>query len=177
MLRAIVLERMLGLFILAQLVHIARWRWRRPDAYLLWFLRVWLILPTICILAWIGGWSLHDGTVDWDNALAWFGAWIGYGALCGAYVMIYPAITDLSPSLEILRQLRRTPHQALPVGDLRINTVAGVHGVVHRLLNLQSSGLIVMSDGVLQVAPKGRRVAAVLSAYRAVLGIKQGAGG
>jgi hypothetical protein len=177
MLRTIVLERMLGLFVIAQLVHIVRWQWGPPAGYLFWFLKIWLILPTICIVLWIAGWSVHDGAVDWDNALAWFGAWVGYGALCGAYVMIYPAITDLSPSLEILRQLRSAPQQALPVSDVKINTVEGVHGVVHRLVNLQSSGLITMSDGMFRVTPAGWRIATVLSAYRAILGIKQGAGG
>jgi hypothetical protein len=177
MLRAIVLERMLGLFVIAQLVHIARWQWCLPAQYLFWFLRVWVVLPTIFILLWIGGWSIEDGGIDWDNALAWFGAWIGYGALCGAYLMIYPAITDLSPSLEILRQLRSAPRQALPVGDLKINTVGGVHGVVHRLVNLQSSGLITASDGMLRVTPPGARIAAVLNAYRAILGIERGTGG
>jgi hypothetical protein len=178
MLRALVLERMFGLFVIAQIVHIARWkRGGPPSDYLLWFVRFWLVLPTLCVAAWLAGGALYTGTFDPDELLCWFGALIGYGALCGAYVMIYPAISELSPSLEILRQLRDAPGHVLSIGAIKMTTVAGVHGLVHRLSNLQSSGLIVMRGGVFITTRKGRRIAVVVSAYRAMLGIKPGTGG
>jgi len=172
-----VLERMLWLFVLAQVVHIARWRWGAPSGYLFWFLRVWLILPVLGIVIWLGGRALYLHSVDQEEAVGWLGVIVGYGALCGAYVMIYPAISDLSPSLEILRELDDAPGRTLPVDEIKIVAVAGVDSVSHRLENLQSSGLLIASNDVLTVTAKGRLIAAVLTAYRGILGIKQGAGG
>ena len=114
MLRALVLEQMLGLFVVAQIIHVVWWRWRRPSSYLLWFFKVWIVVPILCLIAWLVGWAYHAQRIDLDNAIAWFGAFVGYSALCGAYVMIYPAISELSsPSLEILRELSNAPNSAM----------------------------------------------------------------
>jgi hypothetical protein len=178
MLRALVLERMLALFAIAQVIHIVRWRWRRPSGYLLWFFKVWIVVPALCIAAWLVGLAYAAQRIDWDNAIAWFGAFVGYSALCGAYVMIYPGISELSsPSLEILRELHNAPDCAMPVAAVRILPLSGAESVRHRIAGLQASGLVDLRDGFLTVTPKGRRIAAVLNAYRAMLGIAPGAGG
>lgn len=178
MLRALVLERMLGLFVIAQIVHVVRWRWSRPPGYLLWFFKVWIVVPALCLVIWLAGWAYHAQRIDWDDAIAWFGAFIGYSALCGAYVMIYPAISELSsPSLEILRELRNAPNCAMPIDAIRILPLSGAESVLHRISSLQASGLVDVQNGVLTVTPKGRRIASALNAFRAVLGIAPGAGG
>lgn len=177
MLGALSLERMLALFASAQCVHIVRWRCGKPPGYLFWFLRLWLILPTVCVAVWLTSAALFPGEIDWNDTINWVGALIGYVALCGAYVMIYPAISELSPSLEILRDLRNSPARALPISELKIVEVGGVDGFLHRLVNLQNSRLITTKGDVLQVTLAGLRIAAVLNAYRRVLGIKPGVGG
>jgi hypothetical protein len=170
MLGVAVLERMLGLFVLAQCLHIAWWRWRRPSGYLFWFLKAWLIGPALCITFWLVGLALSSGAVDWGDVLV-------YGALCGAYVMIYPAISELSPSLELLRMLQRAPGATLAIASIEIATVVGLQSVIQRVANLQSSGFAIREDGVMQVTPKGYRIASLVDAYRRLLGIKQRAGG
>jgi hypothetical protein len=177
MLGVVVLERMLGLFLLAQIVHIAWWRWRRPSAYLFWFLEIWLIVPAFFIALWLGIRAVQAEGIDWNDALAWFGAFVGHGALCGAYVMVYPAISELSPSLELLWAILRAPDKALPIASIEIPTVGGVQSVAHRVANLQSSGLAVMEEGILMVSPSGRRIASAIETYRRLLGIKYRAGG
>ena len=178
MLRALVLERMLVLFAIAQIVHVVRWRRSRPSGYLLWFFKVWLVVPALCLVAWLAGSAYAEQRLDWDNAIAWFGAFVGYSALCGAYVMIYPAISELSsPSLEILRELRNAPNCTMPVDAVRILPLSGAESVRHRIASLQASGLVDVRNGVLTATPKGRRIASALNAYRAMLGIAPGTGG
>src|SRR5260221_12978620 len=98
MLGFVVLERALGLFALAQVIHVAWWRLRRPSGYLYWFAAVWAIGFMLAICLWIAARTVLTDAFDDEDALRWFGAFVGYIALCGTYVMIYPAITDLSPS-------------------------------------------------------------------------------
>lgn len=177
MLGLLVLERALALFAIAQIVHVTWWRWRRPSRYLLWFFKAWLVAPAGIIALWLAVVvGLSSGFVDWNNALSWFGAFVGYGGLCGAYVMVYPAITDLSPALEILWALHRASGE-LPVSAIDIPSVSGVNSVAHRIANLQSSGLAVLEGGSLRVTPSGRRIAGPLDAYRSLLGIERLAGG
>jgi len=123
------------------------------------------------------GRSVYIRAIDWENSIGWLGTLVGYIALCGAYVMIYPAIAELSPSLEIMRQLRSASNRALPVEAIKIVTSAGVDSVRHRVQNLEASGLIAVNKSDLTLTQKGQWIAAVLSAYRALLGIKRGAGG
>lgn len=174
----LVLERMLALFVLAQGLHIARWRWcGPPSGYLFWFLKAWLIAPGCAIAVWLAGWALLSQSADWNDALVWLGAFIGYGALCGAYVMIYPAISDLSPSLELVRALARMPGAIMAIKSIEIPGVAGVDSVAHRVANLRSSGLVVLQNGNLEMTGKGRRIGSLLDIYRRLLGIRPQAGG
>jgi hypothetical protein len=177
MLDIVVLERMFGLFAIAQAIHIAQWRWRRPQGYLRWFVRIWVILPTLCVVAWQAGWGFYSGSVDLNDTTVWLGAFIGYGALCGAYVMIYPAISELSPSLEILRTLRGARGRELPVESFKVSAVAGVPSVAHRFNNLASAGLIAAKGDVLTTTASGLRIAKALDAFRRFLGVDRGAGG
>jgi hypothetical protein len=172
----LVLERALGLFAWAQVVHVAWWQWKRPSRYLFWFFGIWLALPGVGIVLWLAGESAAQGSLDGNDALRWLGSFIGYGALCGAYVMVYPAITDLSPALEILWALHRAGG-TLPLAAIDIPSVAGVNSVAHRIANLQSSGLAELEDGSLRLTPSGRRIAGPLDAYRRLLGIERLAGG
>jgi hypothetical protein len=174
----LILERMLSLFALAQLLHIARWRWGgQPPGYLFWFLKVWLIAPSFAIVLWLAGRALVAGSPDWDDASAWLGAFIGYGALCGAYVQIYPAMATLSPSLEIVRSLMRTPGAVMAIQSIEMPTISGEEGVAYRVTDLLSTGFAAIRGGELELTAKGLQVASLLDRFRALLGIERGTEG
>ena len=94
-----------------------------------------------------------------QKVLGWFGAFVGYAALCGGYVMLYPAISELSPSLEFLRALRRTPGATMAIASIDIPAVAGADAIMRRVDNLQSSGLVTSQGGLLRLTSKGREIA------------------
>jgi hypothetical protein len=178
MLGLLVLERTLGLFLLAQGLHIGWWRFHRPPNYLIWFFVVWLIVPALIVASIFALTSLYAGAFDVEDWLGWFGAFIGYGACCGAYVMLYPAMLDLSPSLELLRALKRTPNATMAASSIELPGIAGTEAVNLRLANLQSSGLAsIDNNGLLRTTPKGRKIVALLETYRQLLGVKAQEGG
>jgi hypothetical protein len=178
MLGLLVLERTLGLFLLAQCLHIGWWRFRRPSNYLIWFFVAWLVVPALVIASIFVSTSWYAGDFDVENGLGWLGAFVGYGACCGAYVMLYPAMLDLSPSLELLRALNRASDRRLGAQSIQLPGVAGREAVRLRVANLQSSGLASMeSSGLLRTTPKGRKIIAPLETYRRLLGVKAQEGG
>lgn len=173
-----VLERALALFALAQGVHIAWWRILGPPrGYLYWFAAIWAVGFALVLGVWLAVGGLLLGTLDMAECVAWFGAFVAYIALCGAYVMIYPAITDLSPSLEIIRALGRAAGCRLATSEIERLPVIAAHRVAYRVRNLQSSSLVRSDNGILRLTPFGAAIGRLIDAYRRLLGIPRWAGG
>jgi ATP/ADP translocase len=95
-----------ALFSYALVLHVVAWRLRPPPKYLYWFLKYWLLLPLAAVCAFLTLESLR-GDLSASQLMAWLGGFLTYLALCASFILIYPAISMSSLSLEILHHLRR----------------------------------------------------------------------
>ena len=163
-----------ALFSYALVLHVVTWRLRSPPKYLYWFLKYWLLLPlavTCAILAVKG----VRGELSESELLAWLGGFLTYLALCASFILIYPAISMSSLSLEILHHLKR--HGPQREDALRLADRSGAAMLETRRDNLIHSGMFRADGDKLILTAKGRLVASVIDAVRWALAIPRGSGG
>ncbi len=166
----------LCLFSLALALHVVVWRISPPRRYLFWFLKYWALLPLAAVGACLGLYrSLHGALPSEEIVLVWLGGLLTYSALCACFVLVYPAISMSSLSLEILRFLHR--HGPQPAGSFRLSAQSGEAMLATRRTNLLESGMFEENGRVLTLTLKGRAVASVINAIRWTLAIPKGSGG
>jgi hypothetical protein len=164
-----------SLFSYALVLHVVTWRIRPPGRYLFWFLKYWAVLPLLAVGAYLTVDGLLRGFVLGPETLAWLGGLLTYLALCACFILVYPAISMSSLSLEILHYLRR--HGPQPVGSLHLPTQSGAAMLEARRDNLLKSGFFEANGGSLILTRKGRMVAGTINAIRWALAIPRGSGG
>jgi hypothetical protein len=156
------------LFGCALALHVAVWRITPPRAYLLWFLKYWAFLP----LALVGLYLVVSGT---SEILTWVGGLLTYLALCACFILVYPAISMSSLSLEILHYLHR--HGAQSVAALQLASQSGEAMIEARRANLLASGVFKAEGERLILTARGRLIAAAIDTVRWFLAIPRGSGG
>jgi hypothetical protein len=165
----------LSLLSYALVLHIVTWRIRPPQRYLFWFLKYWLLLPLGAVAAWLAFEAFWRGTMTLDGAVTWAAGFLTYLAICASFILVYPAISMSSLSLEILHYLRRHGPQA--AGSFRLAAQSGTAMLDVRRDNLLASGMFRADGERLILTPKGRLVASVIDAIRWLLAIPRGSGG
>jgi hypothetical protein len=147
-------------------LHVLIWRVHRPSrqipSLLAWFV-VFFVLA-VSVLAWLG-WRL----TSWEFATVS----LFYGALAVAYVVLYSAIEEDSPSMSLVRDIA----VAGPGGRTReeLNEVLGRSQIVERRISAMLRDGMVVSDGDrLRLSPKGDRVARILALAAAVMNLDLG---
>jgi hypothetical protein len=163
-----------ALFSYALVLHVVIWRLRPPSGYLYWFLKYWLLLPLAVVCAVLAVEGLR-GDLSASQLLAWLGGFLSYLALCASFILIYPAISMSSLSLEILHHLRR--HGPQREDALRLADRSGAAMLETRRDNLIHSGMFRADGDRLILTAKGRLVASVIDAVRWALAIPRGSGG
>lgn len=167
----------LALFGVAQLIHIMTWKISRPSEYLYWFLKFWVIVPvTLAVVVLLVARFIFGYEITQQIVFFWVAAFVGYGALCGAYVLIYPAIYTLSPSLEILRYLRGTPHGTAKSEQLPYSSET-TSLVTDRVETMLDTGFVERDNGDLVLTGRGRKIGRIVDFYRRFLGLDQSTGG
>lgn len=163
-----------ALFSYALVLHVATWRLRPPPKYLYWFLKYWLLLPlaVVCAVLIVEG---VRGELPATQLLAWLAGFLTYLALCASFILIYPAISMSSLSLEILHHLRR--HGPQREDALHLADRSGTAMLETRRDNLVHSGMFGADGDKLILTAKGRLVASVIDAVRWALAIPRGSGG
>lgn len=163
-----------ALFSYALVLHVATWRLRPPPRYLYWFLKYWLLVPLalVCVVLAVEG---LRGELSASQLLAWLGGFLTYLALCASFILIYPAISMSSLSLEILHHLKR--HGPQREEALRLADRSGTAMLETRRDNLIRSGMFSADGDKLILTAKGRLVASVIDAVRWALAIPRGSGG
>ena len=172
------LLRTLALFFAAQLLHVAVWRWRRPHGYLIWFLIYWVAVPFILLLVWwVSTSAFYGWRIDSHDAVVWTGALIGYLALCGVYISMFPAIAQSSISLEILRSLHRSRESGIEVSQIAVPSGSNTAMLRTRIGNLIQAGMIAQAGEALELTRNGRRLALVVERFRKLMNVQPSAGG
>src|SRR5262249_50356959 len=134
----------------------------------------WLLLPLAAIACWLV-FSAVRGTVGVAEVLTWLGGFLTYLALCASFILVYPAISMSSLSLEILHYLRR--HGPQRRSSLSLTAGSGTAMLDTRRDNLLASGMFDARGDSLVLTGKGRLVAATIDAVRWILAIPRGSGG
>jgi hypothetical protein len=165
----------LSLLSYALVLHVVTWRIRPPRQYLYWFLKYWLLLPLAAVCAWLVVQAIVRDSVPTSEVLTWLGGFLTYLAICASFILVYPAISMSSLSLEILHYLRRHGPQAR--GSLRLAAQSGTAMLDVRRDNLLASGMFRAEGESLILTAKGRAVASVIDAVRWMLAIPRGSGG
>jgi len=159
----------------ALVLHVATWRIRPPRQYLYWFLKYWLLLPLAAVCAWLAVRGVVRGSMSTVETLTWLCGFLTYLAMCASFILVYPAISMSSLSLEILHYLHH--HGPQPRGSLRLADQSGTAMLDVRRDNLLASGMFRAEGESLVLTPKGRAVATVIDAVRWALAIPRGSGG
>jgi len=103
-----------SMFLLALSGQMIVWRIKAPENYLYWFLKYWAILPAILATgAGLAIWHLHPAGLNSATAAVFCAGFIGYLALCASFILIYPAISNSSLSLDILRRIEERGPQEI----------------------------------------------------------------
>ena len=160
-----------GLFGAAFLIHWLVWHVRLPRRQTLVLLILFLsALPASLLLGnCVPSWSAYWPAGVWE----WLHVATFHVALALAYIVIYSALEENSPSLTIVAFV-------LEGGD-KGRSLEEVRSVINNDLILQSrlqamvrDGLAANHDGVLRLTAKGRVWATVFSRSRAVLSMQKG---
>jgi hypothetical protein len=164
-----------ALFSYALVLHVVTWRLRPPPRYLYWFLKYWLLLPLAVVCAFLAIASLSRGSLSVPQLLDWFGGFMTYLAFCACFILVYPAISMSSLSLEILHHLKR--HGPQMRQSLQLASQSGTAMLETRRDNLLASGMFKAKGESLILTAKGRAVASVIDTVRWALAIPRGSGG
>jgi hypothetical protein len=159
----------------ALVLHVVIWRLRPPPKYLYWFLKYWLLLPFAVVCAFLAFDGFARGGVSLVQVLDWLGGFMTYVALCACFILVYPAISMSSLSLEILHHLKR--HGPQTTQSLQLAGQSGAAMLETRRDNLLASGMFKAEGESLMLTAKGRGVASVIDAVRWALAIPRGSGG
>jgi len=137
---------------------------------------LFILLPFFFIIGYLGfGWFDFASSIISFTIIEWLAIYLIHFALASAYILSYPAIEAVSPSLAI----------SLMVGD------SNLHGVVHedlmhifddeivlepRIRDLIEAGLIIESNGYFMVTHRGAKFVRCFMLLRRLLGLPIGKG-
>lgn len=164
-------------FIGCLFIHIIIWRWRYPKKHIIALFLIFILLPFAFVIAYIGlgQFGFLPDNIIFFSTEDWLAIYLLNFALSLAYILSYPAIEAVSPSLAIL----------LIVGDSNANGAAH-DDLLHvfddevvlepRIHDLIVAGLIVESDGYLSIAPRGAIFIRCFILLRQLLGLPIGKG-
>lgn len=148
------------------IVHVAVWRSMKPcrDLRMLW--AVFLGAP---ILSFLG--SLFLGA-DLQGVML---ALLLQLLLAGAYIISYPAVASIAPTLRIVFFVASSKQQGVSESEIK-NALDEAGAIDSCILSLKGAGLLSMQDNGYLLTPQGRLLAGVFCLYRRLLGLPQGEG-
>src|SRR3972149_9401835 len=164
------------IFVICLVLHIVIWRWWHPKRRVIALFLLFIILPLLFIIGYVGLERLVVVPSVLSFTMAgWLSVYLFHFALASAYILSYPAIEAVSPSLAI----------SLMVGD------SNLHGVVHedllhvfddeivlepRIQDLIEAGLIIESNGYFMGTHRGAKFVRCFMLLRRLLGLPIGKG-
>jgi len=165
----------LVIFLVCLLIHVTIWRIRFPKrpAFMLFF--VFFFLPLFA-------WLLYSFFVLIRVMPAGYGPSLVYGAailllhfsLSSAYILSYPAVEAISPTLAIALFMGKTGHEARFEELVRLFPDESI--LTPRIEDLVESRLIRLDNGTLSLTLGGRILVYCFIGFRSFIGLKRGKG-
>jgi len=171
----IILLTSISVFLLCLLIHVLLWRVRLPRHRALWLFLVFFFLPPII-------WFLHSFLVFVLDLPARYALRVLDGAvvlllhyaLSSAYILSYPAVEALSPTLVIALFLARSNAES------DFEDLAGLFPdesiLMPRIMDLIESNLVRLDNDTLSLTLRGRILVNFFTIFRSFIGLKQGRG-
>lgn len=165
------------LFFVSLCIHVAIWRWWRPQNDILALFIIFLVLPVTAIPAILifrvsGMFSPLNCTCTFRVLVS--GLFLHF-ALSAAYIMSYPASQAVSPSLIIILIIAR----AMPIGCTQKEIESHFDDDIllnNRFQDLIDAKLAKEQNGALTLTTRGIVITRVFSFYRRLLGLQIGEG-
>ena len=170
----------ISIFIMCLCLHILIWRWRHPHHHIITLSIIFIIVPTAIsivgfILLWFNLLPFDIANIISISASGWLLVFLLHFSLSGAYILSYPAIQAVSPSLAILLIVRSYMPDGLAYTELRSHfTVEDL--LEARINDLKDALLVTESDGYLRLAPRGFFLIRFTGFLRKLLGLSVGKG-
>jgi hypothetical protein len=141
------------LFFGSMCLHIIIWRWRSPENYLLALLAVFLIVPgaLVALLVYVGHFHYTPG---YFSVLDLTSVFFFHLSLVSAYILTYPAIQAICPSMSMLLII----NASMPQGATheKLKSSFNIEGLLHpRLRDLADNRFVVESDGSFSITKRG----------------------
>lgn len=160
-------------FFICLAVHVVVWRIRRPGNRPMALFIIFIILAPM--VTGIIGYFL-PGIVDGVDSLAgWAAVALLHLGLSFSYILTYPAIEAVSPSLVITLMLADSGPEGLAKNEL-----SGIFEdevvLSPRLKDIEEAGFAVESSGTYTLTPRGAAITRFFITLRKVLGLPTGAG-
>lgn len=160
----------LVLFVFCLSLHVFVWRLRRPSSTHRALFLIFLGLPILAAVVTCVVFSL---SADGLRVLA--GVMLLHLSLGAAYIMSYPAVEALSPSLAITLMLKGAGTSGLGREDL-LGIFSDEVVLGPRLADLEQAGMITSSGGFISITGRGRTLVMPFILLRKILGLSEGAG-
>lgn len=160
----------LVLFVFCLALHVFVWRIKRPVRVHRALFLIFFGLPLFASIS-----SSIVFSIQADGLRAVFGVLLLHLSLGAAYIMSYPAVEALSPSLAISLMLKSAGASGLGRQDL-LRTFSDEVVLGPRLDDLERAGMISSRDGRVSITARGRALVIPFAALRRILGLGEGAG-
>ncbi len=160
----------LVLFVFCLSLHVFVWRLRRPSSTHRALFLIFLGLPLLMAVV-----SSVVFSFSSDGLRVLAGVMLLHLSLGAAYIMSYPAVEAISPSLAIAIMLKGAGASGLGREDL-LGIFSDEVVLGPRLADLERAGMITSSDGSISITGRGRALVIPFIALRRILGLTEGAG-
>ena len=159
-------------FIACLAVHVVVWRVRRPSNPPVALAVIFFVLsplPGFLIARYLPG--LAAGI----SAGGWAAVYLLHVSLSCAYIMSYPAVEAVSPSLVIALMLGRAGERGVASGEIERFFASDVV-LAPRFRDLVDSGFASESGGAFTLTPRGRAIIRFFILFRRIMGLPEGGG-
>lgn len=160
----------LVLFVFCLALHVFVWRLRCPSSTHRALFLIFLGLPILMAVV-----SSVVFSFSADGLRVLSGVMLLHLSLGSAYIMSYPAVEALSPSLAIMLMLKGAGASGLGREDL-LGIFSDEVVLGPRLADLERAGMITLSDGSISITGRGRTLVMPFVFLRRILGLSEGAG-
>ncbi len=160
----------LVLFVFCLSLHVFVWRLKRPSSTHRALFLIFLGMPVLMAVV---SSVVFSFSADGLRVLA--AVMLLHLSLGAAYIMSYPAVEALSPSLAITLMLKGAGASGLGREDL-LGIFSDTVVLGPRLADLERAGMITSSDGSISITGRGRALVRPFILLRRILGLSEGAG-
>lgn len=162
-----------GFFAVILIVHILIWRIKIPANDAFYLIVIFLVFPIIAAIVAALVKHLQSALPYSYGDIA--GVIILHASLSLVYISTYPAVQAVSPSLDILLLIRKSPEGKMSE-DAIMEQYRGSRIVTDRVGDLRIYNLIIERDGNFELKPVATLIVLFFIAYRKLLGLPLGEG-